>query len=345
MPTIFPVIKNVLSDAIEKAIASAQRYFLPFDPVLNSYAELDTAFKPAGDFEVEATVSTISSSDINIFSSTSVNDDEIRIDMNSAGTVRVFAYVATTLQTIITSTTTVNDGQLHTIKLTYTGTTAELFINGVSEGTATWSLNGSQEITSVGRVQGGYGYFDGYIANVKLIDKTTASNSRIFPLAVGAGATENSTINSGSITINNIPDADRELFTFDSVNDWWVGEELVTNGTFDTDSNWTKESNWSIANGKATSSGATDTGRDLWQYSILEVDSRYKISVDIVDYVDGSLKFWAGSTTYSIGGGLGSYTFDQLYTNTALNINSGNVEPYFQGSIDNVSVKRVIEVR
>lgn len=344
MPVIFPVIKNVLSDAIQKAIASTQRYFLPFDPVLNSYAELDTAFQPSGDFEVEVTVSTTTSSDLSIFSSIAVNDDEIRMDVNSAGTVRAFAYVGTTLQTVITSTTTVNDGQLHTIKLTYTGTTAELFVDGISQGTATWSLNGGQAITSVGRVQGSYGYFDGIIADVKLIDKTTAANSRIFPLAVGAGATENSTINTGSITIYNIPDADRELFTFDSVNNRWFGEELVTNGTFDTDSDWTKESNWTIANGKATSSGATATGRDLWQYSILGVDRTYQVSVQIVDYVDGSLKFWAGSTTYSIEEGLGNYTFIETYTNTALNINSGNVEPYFQGSIDNVSVKRILEV-
>ena len=34
-----------------------------------------------------------------------------------------------------------------------------------------------------------------------------------------------------------------------------LGSELVTNGDFDTDSDWFYDANWSIENGKATSTG------------------------------------------------------------------------------------------
>ena len=227
MPVIFPVIKSVLSDAVGKAVASAQRYFLPMDPVLNSYAEMDTAFTPSGDFEVEMLVYASAGGSKTIFSGSTKNSNSIvlRVLNDPNGTVQFYAYVGSTLQTIITSSGSIIDGKLHTIKATYTGTTAELFVDGVSQGTATWALNGSQDIINVGRRPDSTDYFDGYIANVKLTDLATPSNSRIFPLAVGAGTTENSTINTGSITINNIPDAERELFTFDEANNRWVAND------------------------------------------------------------------------------------------------------------------------
>ena len=223
MPVIFPVIKSVLSDAISKAIAPAQRYFLPMDPVLNSYGELDSAFVPSGNFEIEALVSTTATgSQMTILRGT--GNDHIALDIAATDVVRFWARVGGVVQTII-SGSTINDGDLHLIRAVYTGTTAELFIDGVSQGTTTWALNGSQDLTEVGRTPGGSNYFDGYLANIKTIDSTTAANSRIFPLAVGAGTTENSTINSGSITINNIPDNTRELFTFDEANNQWVAND------------------------------------------------------------------------------------------------------------------------
>ena len=47
-----------------------------------------------------------------------------------------------------------------------------------------------------------------------------------------------------------------------------IFENVVTNGTFDADSNWTKGTNWSISNGKAV---GTSTTTNLQQLSILEV--------------------------------------------------------------------------
>lgn len=213
------------NDRLRQWEASLQRYFLPFDPVLNSYAELDTAFQPSGDFEIEALVSTVNSgaADIAILNGTNQSNNSIGVRIRPDGKILAFAFVGSTLQTTITSTAIVDDGQLHIVKLTYTGTTLELFVDGVGQGTVTWALDGNQNIKFIGYRPVSLQYFDGYIADVKLTDDVTPANSRIFPLAVGAGATENSTINSGSITINNIPDADRKLFTFDEANNRWVG--------------------------------------------------------------------------------------------------------------------------
>lgn len=330
----------------------AQRYFLTFDPVLNSYAELDTAFQPSGDFEFEAQFSAASSVEQGVFSFyTSDSTERLLLLVLSTGVLKI----ATDGYTASEGATNVADGKLHLARVTVTRSTGviNVYLNGSLEYTTTHS-NTAKIATSYTVEVGSRkdsdaatrgAFLDGYQANVKIIDATTPTNSRIFPLAVGAGTTENSTINTGSITINNIPEANRELFTFDSAAQQWLGSiELVTNGTFDTDTDWTKGSNWAIANGVATSSGATDTGRDLWQYSILEAGRNYRVSVDIVDYTQGDLRFWTGTETYTITTGLGSYVFNQVYTATSLNINSDNTAPYFQGSIDNVSVKRLLEL-
>ena len=62
-----------------------------------------------------------------------------------------------------------------------------------------------------------------------------------------------------------------------------TGSELVTNGTFASDSNWTKGSNWSIANGVATTTGANSASasRLLSQTNVLTVGETYTLSVHI----------------------------------------------------------------
>jgi hypothetical protein len=62
-----------------------------------------------------------------------------------------------------------------------------------------------------------------------------------------------------------------------------LGPELVANGDFSTDSVWAKDANWSIANGKATSTGG---GRMFQSIPFLEtnIGSKVVVSFDIVDY-------------------------------------------------------------
>ena len=117
-----------------------------------------------------------------------------------------------------------------------------------------------------------------------------------------------------------------------------LGDELVANGDFATDSAWSKDPNWSIANGKATSTGA---GRMFQSIPFLEtnVGTKVVVSFDIVDYTSG------GVIIYCYGGlsenftGVGTHTFTAVTTNT-LNLyinNSG--QGNLVGSIDNVSVR------
>ena len=117
-----------------------------------------------------------------------------------------------------------------------------------------------------------------------------------------------------------------------------LGSELVANGDFATDSNWTKDGNWSIANGKATSTGA---GRMFQSIPFLEtnIGTKVVVSFDIVDYTSGGVVIQCYGSSSETFTGVGTHTFETVTTNT-LNLyinNSG--QGNLVGSIDNVSVK------
>jgi hypothetical protein len=126
--------------------------------------------------------------------------------------------------------------------------------------------------------------------------------------------------------------------------------ELITNGDFATDSDWTKDSSWSISGGKANYD-ATSTGAELRQLmSSIAVGKTIKIQFDISDVAatkDAFFKLDCSGAPESIFGytkfSQGTYTyyhtitsgFDRL-TFTALNSSTGGAF-----SITNISVKEV----
>ena len=68
-----------------------------------------------------------------------------------------------------------------------------------------------------------------------------------------------------------------------------IQPNIVTNGDFATDSDWTKGSGWSISGGKAVGSA---TGASLYQADGANYTSGklYKITFEVSDYVSGSVR-------------------------------------------------------
>jgi len=123
-----------------------------------------------------------------------------------------------------------------------------------------------------------------------------------------------------------------------------LGSELVTNGGFDTDSDWVKQSSWNIANGSANCDGSGGY-RSISQSALTnQVGKTYKISYEVSNYVSGEVRFILGGLN------LGQIvSANGVYTETIQAVNpSTNSYIYietrgsgFVGSIDNVSVKLV----
>lgn len=115
------------------------------------------------------------------------------------------------------------------------------------------------------------------------------------------------------------------------------GDELVTNGTFDSDSDWIKDSGWTISNGQAQCDG-TDGAQFRTIDSPLTDGKTYYISYEITAYTSGDIQV-LGQGFYGISG-------NSVSTVTGIFVAT---KPYvrfyssaFNGSIDNVSVKEII---
>jgi hypothetical protein len=127
------------------------------------------------------------------------------------------------------------------------------------------------------------------------------------------------------------------------------GEELVTNGNFLVDENWTKSSGSTIDGGEAIFNTAATFTSLIYQSISVSNGHTYRIEFTITNYVSGSIRFAIGSTDDGSGndvsyGANGTYTID--YT-----INDESFTPqitfYTWGAgavmhLDNVSVKEVL---
>jgi len=121
------------------------------------------------------------------------------------------------------------------------------------------------------------------------------------------------------------------------------GDELVTNGTFDTDSGWTLGTNASISGGTLSYSGGSGNVSS-YQNIGLEANKTYHITATVSGYVQGHLSFRAGGNLTDTPDITANGTYSFVFTVPS----NGNfnfmidASTTFVGTIDNVSVKEVI---
>ena len=142
-------------DAAEKALLeSSSGLLLEFDGT--NYAELDTVISPSGDFTLE--LKDVVVADVNesnyIIGGVLSTEDCLVIDTNS-GNLRFFAYVGTALVSggPIESAGGISSGVKFDIKVTLVSGVASLYINDALQDSATWNLNGNQNIKYIGHRQ------------------------------------------------------------------------------------------------------------------------------------------------------------------------------------------------
>jgi hypothetical protein len=117
--------------------------------------------------------------------------------------------------------------------------------------------------------------------------------------------------------------------------------ELVTNGDFATDSDWTKGTGWTISGGKANGASA---GGDVTQAISIPINKTYRVNYTISNYSSGIFRIILGAYVSGTNRSAnGTYTDILTVTNT-----SSNSLLYLAGdvsavtlSIDNVSVMEV----
>ena len=128
---------------------------------------------------------------------------------------------------------------------------------------------------------------------------------------------------------------------FTEVSDGWEGVELVTNGGFDTDTDWTKNAGVSISGGVmqfSSSAAGFLAFQDLGDYiagNVYRFRFNYDVDVNIQPLISGK----SGPSV----SGTGSYS--ELITPTATGVRTQfNASNTIIGQIDNASAKRFLEV-
>jgi hypothetical protein len=126
-----------------------------------------------------------------------------------------------------------------------------------------------------------------------------------------------------------------------------LGSELITNGDFATDSDWNLQTGWSISNDKLR--GSNVSSQNAVQNQIFTQGVTYKITYTISDYGKGEvmarLVGGGGGGNLTVNSSNGTFT-EYVVSNanhTSFRIRGENTDGGFTGSIENVSVKEVID--
>ena len=118
------------------------------------------------------------------------------------------------------------------------------------------------------------------------------------------------------------------------------GEELITNGGFDTDSDWIKDGSWSISGGSADCDGTQTSLAYLQQNGAMTSGLRYKATYEVKSVSAGEVRLFVGNVSSEPRTSTGVYTDYITASNSSFWIR-GSVN--FIGSIDNISVIEVTE--
>ena len=116
--------------------------------------------------------------------------------------------------------------------------------------------------------------------------------------------------------------------------------ELVTNGGFDSDTNWALGTGWSINGGSANCDSSSGS---LYQSSVVEIGKSYICKFEITSITSGSVAINAGGNTTGVSRtSVGTYS-EILQVTSGSNNRVYIISQGFQGSVDNISVKEVID--
>jgi len=334
------MIRSQISSMIRSQITSMvnpnagggaeQRIFIDLDPVANGFYELATPIVMTGDFSVKANLSSPLGSSSALCGGAS---GASHITINTDLTIRIRINNQSVLSSSVTG---LDDGRLHLIEFIRTGSTGEIFIDGVSFEVFGSVSIGLFTIDFIGQ-QNNLSFFDGILANPTFNNNGTITS---FNLDEATSNTELSNEGNNTLTYNNIALDDRELFTL--VGNDWVGQELVVNGGFATDSDWVLGVGTSISGGEAHYTSAATSIRITASVDVpVSVGARYLATHKITQITEGGLFTVISGRGTPTNTSIGDYSFvvEILSLSSTYTRSSGTTT----ASIDDFSVKRILE--
>jgi len=122
-----------------------------------------------------------------------------------------------------------------------------------------------------------------------------------------------------------------------------LGANVVVNGDFDTDSDWIKDTGWTISGGSGNCDGSQTGNSNLTPNADnVENGLLYRVTYSISNYSSGSIRIKLGNTGHGqFNSGNGTYTEEIKAVVTTFPRSQINADSSFIGSIDNISVKQI----
>lgn len=261
-----------------------------------------------------------------VFDNRDANDDGIRLIYDSS--------LIYQLNSSDVSLSSPSLNTWHHIACTYDGTTQKLYLNGslVASASTSQTVSVSQNLVLGKQSYSDVAYFEGSLANVGIWNRALSASEIESIYWKGQYADLKGT----ELT---------NLVSWYDLGSTSFGSELVTNGDFATDSNWTKGTGWSIANGLASCDGSQSGASYLFQDIGLVAGRKYNITFDLSNHSAGSVRVRAGNSATSEGVS-GYYDSNASIEVELFGSGSGAIFFFeattsFTGSIDNIVVKEI----
>ena len=206
------------------------------------------------------------------------------------------------------------------------------------------SFSETADVTTPGASLNVYASVDGVWANRQYAGDGT-SGVYIYGAQFEEASTPSSYIPTSGSTVTRSADS----ITVPSAKMPWptpnvIGPELVTNGTFDTDTDWTKNGNWAISGGVAVCGAGTGSSQGLVQSGVFASGKVYQYSIT-VSGVTGSeyLRFKMGEVGDTfLATGSGTYTgFLAGRPLTSIDIRPNKTTTTSNITVDNISVREI----
>jgi hypothetical protein len=233
-----------------------------------------------------------------------------------------------------------SNGNWYHVAVTFDGANAALYVDGASigyGGIGTLVMDTSAETTYICYPVTSNPYFAGAVDEVAIFS-SVLSGADI--TAIYGGGVPGDLRSYSPVAWWRMGDSNAGAGTliYDEV-DKSIGDELITNGTFASDTGWTKGTGWTISAGVASNDGS-GAPSDMYQTPALDTSNTlYEVTFTVSGYSSGSMRCVVG------GSGVGAYrTANGTYTEQIRVISGPNFylqSNSFVGSVDNVSVKQI----
>lgn len=332
------MIRSMITSMVNPDAGGAeQRVFIKFDSTQMNYLEITTPIVMSSNFTAgsKAVLST-SATNYTILGQTASPLNYFKILSTGFASINIDGSVVTS------TVAATKDNIFRRYDVELDGNDFKFLEGGLVIDTVTDAVAAAKTFTiNAIAVSNGADFFDSTLADASFDDNGTPTDFRIDQLT---GNSENSVQNNNTATYILVPVGapDRETFTL--TDDGWVGQELVVNGGFTTDSDWTKGTGWTIGGGVASYDGLNGTQAISADTGSAVAGDVHKINFDVVaNDAGGNNSTFYGSVQLT-GSHLpvDSYEFTSTATGTGSFSTFGRASNEY--SIDNVSVKRILEV-